>query len=79
MKTYEVLIDSRTTNQYVNGRISGIIYMLTGMPEIEMAWGEEKFNTVMPFKATEEQSKAVHECLNKMYAPKFYVGIREVE
>lgn len=78
MKTYEVVIDRNGSNSYVWGRISGIIYMLTDMPEIEMGWGKDENAVMLPFKATEKQADAIHELLTKMY-PKWYVGMKEIE
>jgi hypothetical protein len=78
MKTYEILIDSRLTNKYINGRINGIIYVLTGMPKKQYRWEVDERDTTMWFDATEEQAKAVADCLNNLY-PNIYMGMREVE
>ena len=78
MKTYKILINSKLTNNYINGRISGIIYVLTGMPKKGYPIWNGDLDTVMRFDATEEQAKAVADCVNNLY-PNIYVGMREVE
>lgn len=78
MKTYEILVNTKLANNYMQGRMMGIIYVLTGMPKKEYAMMQGENDILMRFDATEEQSKAVHDCLNDLY-PNAYVGMREVE
>jgi hypothetical protein len=80
MKTYEVLLHGPAMNDYIKGRINGIIYALSGMPEKEYAWTMSK-NTpdvTMRFDATEEQCEAIVSSLNKLYS-KAFLGVRVVE
>ena len=78
MKTYEILINSKLANKYIMGRISGIIYALTGMPKKGYPIWEGERDSLMRFDATEEQSAAVHNCLNNLY-PNIYVGMKVIE
>lgn len=80
MKKYEILIDGKASNSYVRGRINGMIFVLTGMPEVSFGYAKSKDGVewVMCYVATEEQHKAVVECLEKHY-PKAFVGWKEVE
>lgn len=78
MKTYEILIDGRFANDYIQGRISGIIHALTGMPDEGYAWRSmDRIEWFTRFDATIEQYLTIKEELNKLY-PKAVVGIREV-
>jgi hypothetical protein len=80
MKTYEVLLHGPATNGYIKGRVSGIIYALTGMPEKEYVWMEsaDGLDVTMRFDTTPDQSKIIVNCINKLY-PNAYVGVRVVE
>ena len=79
MKTYELLINGNVVNDYILGRISGIIYVIAGMPEVAYAWRitEDHKNCTVKYDATEEQHKAIIECIDKNY-PKALGGVREI-
>lgn len=78
MKTYEILIDGRSANEYIQGRISGIIHALTGMPDKGYPWRTlDHIEWTTRFDATEEQYLTIQKELNKIY-PKAFVGIREI-
>lgn len=71
-----------TTNDYIRGRISGFITVLTGMPDMTYgyAWREweKKPDYLTKYVATEEQHEAIMECIKKYY-PKACIGVRIVE
>ena len=79
MKTYEMLLHGPAINDYIKGRIGGIIYALTGMPEKEYAFAESKdgLDVYMQFDATQEQCETVVNCINKIYN-KAFVGVRVI-
>jgi hypothetical protein len=79
MKTYEILVDGRRANDYIKGRISGIVDALTGMPEVRYCWKSvnDGIEWTLNFDATEEQRRSVMEALNKCHFDAF-VGIREI-
>lgn len=76
-KTYEILVNTKLANNYIQGRMMGIIYVLSGMPKKEYPIWVDGYDATMRFDATEEQSKAIHDCLNNLY-PNAYVGMKEV-
>lgn len=81
MKTYEMLINGApATNEYIRGRISGIIHVLSGMPEKGYAWKtqEEELDWTIRYDATEEQHEAIKAYIEKYY-PNAYAGVRVVE
>lgn len=80
MKTYKILVDARTANDYIMGRISGIIYVLTGMPKRQYPWERNhEYDWTMMFDAENDtQAWAVADCLNNMH-PTSYLGMICVE
>lgn len=79
METYEILLNRFFMDEYIEGRISGVIYVLTGMPEDSgYTYIEDGKDAMMQFDATEGQAKAVAECINKLY-PEVYAGIKMAE
>lgn len=72
MNTYKINLSGDKLNSYIRGRIHGIIWVLTGMPEMMYA------NKMHPdgswdlrFDATEEQYDTVVNAINKTV----YAGI----
>lgn len=69
MKTYQIIIDDAELNDFQRGRISGIIYCLTGMPEVMCAWyrtsGDNGYE--IPYHATEEQHRQVVDVIAKSF------------
>ena len=80
MKTYEMLLHGPATNDYIKGRISGIIHVLTGMPEKQYVWMGYTDNPDLRvrFDATQEQCEAIRACIGKLYS-KAFMGVRVVE
>lgn len=80
MKKYEILVHGPAANDYIMGRISGIIYALSGMPEKEYAWKIESdgLDCLLIYEATEEQHLTITRCVYHLY-PKAYVGARSLE
>lgn len=78
METYEILLNRSYMNEYIEGRISGIIYVLSGMPDSGYVIMHDGPDTMMRFDGTEDQVKAVADCLNKLY-PEIYAGMRLAE
>ena len=81
MKTYEMLINGApATNDYIRGRISGFITVLTGMPDMTYGWTTDKTTRdwLTKYIATEDQHKAIKACIEKYY-PDAYVGVRVIE
>ena len=68
-KIYEVVIDGKKTNEYIRGRISGMSYILTGMPEKVYGWGyrKDKDEWVWLFGATKELYQTVIDAIEKVY------------
>ena len=71
MKTYMIVVrpGRLELSDYIEGRISGAIYALTGNPKMEYALHEAKNGSYVkkPFDATEDQFKAVVACIDSMY------------
>jgi hypothetical protein len=81
MKTYKILINGATvTNDYIRGRISGFITVITGMPEMTYGWshGECMCDWITKYNATKEQHEAIVECIGRYY-PDAVVGVIVVE
>jgi hypothetical protein len=81
MKTYEVLINGEPmTNEYIRGRISGFIAVLTGMPDKGYPWRtwEDGLGWTTRYDATEEQHEAIRACIEKYY-PNAYAGVKVIE
>ena len=80
MKTYEVLINGMAVNDYILGRISGVIHAVTGMSERGYAWvvSECGRDCTMKYDATEAQHKTIVDYLNKFYFHAF-AGAKVVE
>ena len=68
MKHIIRIIPCEKLNEYIQGRISGIIYALSGMPEIGYAW-MRRTNGVeyMRFDCTDEQFALIKETIGKLY------------
>ena len=79
MKMYEMLIEGMATSEYIRGRISGIIYALSGMPKKGYGWRVEADGRdwFLCFNATEDQKRSIVECIETLY-PKAFMGVREV-
>ena len=79
-KTYRLIIDGVATNDYIRGRISGMIDVLTGQPEIGYGWcmarGDVHWMTA--FSANDEEYKSVIECVEKYY-PNAILLVKEKE
>lgn len=69
MGTYSITLSGEHLNEYIEGRISGMIYVLTGMPNSRYAWRkhEDDERSYLNFKATEEQYNAICEAIDKTY------------
>ena len=69
MKTYKIVIDGTKVSDYIRGRISGMIYVLTGQPEKGFAWRTVAGHGhwIMLVLATEEQIAAITDCVKKVY------------
>jgi hypothetical protein len=67
-KICEVVIDVNA-NEYIRGRISGITYVLTGMPEQTFGWRqrEEGSDYDWFFVATQEQYQTIIDTIEKLY------------
>lgn len=79
MHTYEILLNPKAVNQFMMGRIGGVVYVLSGRPKREYAWvQDDDCDLTWMFEATEGQADEIRECLNEMY-PKAFVGMRVVE
>ena len=81
MKTYEMLINGApATNDYIRGRISGFVTVLTGMPDMTYGWTTDKTTRdwLTKYTATEEQHEAIKACIEKYY-PDAYAGVRVIE
>ena len=75
MKIYEILVDTRFTDEYERGQISGIIQAIANdYVEVEVI---ENAEWSVRFNATEEQSSTIMELLNEHHN-KAFVGIREI-
>lgn len=57
MKTFMIEVDLEKLNDFQKGRISGMIYCLTGMPEKMCAWYRKKDSQLrrIPYHGTVEQ------------------------
>ena len=79
METYEVLLNRWLMNDRIEGCIAGVIYVLTGMPEdsgyVTIKDGRD---AMIQFDATEDQAKAVAQCVNNLY-PDVYAGMKMAE
>lgn len=55
-------------NEYIQGRMSGIIYALSGMPEIGYAWQRRVDGSeLLRFDCTDEQFEQIREAINNCY------------
>lgn len=68
MQRYITLDESQLT-PYKLGRISGIVYVIIGMPDTLHAWmkPEDSNKLVLTFNCTEEQYQAAVEVIEKVY------------
>ena len=68
MQRYIILDESQLT-PYKLGRISGIVYVIIGMPDTIHAWvkPEDSNQLALTFKCTEEQHKTAVEVIEKVY------------
>lgn len=74
-----VMLDSRKLNDYQKGRISGIIYALSGMPEKTYPWRMHKDSVywIATFDGTDKQYCAVIDAIERAYPGViFYTGTR---
>lgn len=80
MKTYLIYIDGKKTNTYIRGRISGMIYVLTGQPEMTFGWAKARgdIHYMTKVVATEEQLTAITDCIKKVY-PDAILLVKEKE
>lgn len=81
MKTYEMLINGApATNEYIRGRISGFVAVLTGMPDKGYPWmvDADERDWFMRYDATEEQHNTIVACIEKYY-PNAFAGAKVVE
>ena len=64
-----MLVSDVNLNDYIRGRISGIIYALSGMPEEGYGWmrDADNGNELLCFDCTEEQYTAITATINKLY------------
>lgn len=69
MKTFKIVIDGLKTNEYMRGRISGMIYVLTGQAHRGYAWRKAPGDNhwIMQVLATDEQIVTISECIEKVY------------
>ena len=69
MRTYAIELRRDKLNEFKIGRISGIIWALTGMPEQEYAWTESEDGTVctMIFETDADGMCLVHDTIEKWY------------
>lgn len=81
MKTYRITIfDIDKLNDYIIGKISGIIWGISGMPEVEAAWMKNKKENLEHhrFCCTEEQCQAIFDAINKRYGKMVSYKIEEI-
>lgn len=69
MKVYTVILNGERVNDYIRGRISGMAYVLTGMPERTYSWRklENCNHWYMDIECTEVQYLAVVEVIENVY------------
>ena len=79
-KTYNIWIDGKLTNEYIRGCIRGMIYALTGMPDIGYPWKTARggIHWEYRFDATEEEAAAALECVKKAY-PEAVMIVKVIE
>ena len=80
MKTYSVFMrDGKIRlNEYIRGRINGVIYVLTGMPEKRYPSDvkEDGSCAFQYFDATEAQFEMVRNCVEKLYGHFIYLEFK---
>lgn len=56
-----ILYPGRGLNDYIRGRIAGIIHVLIGMPEVPYGWVERRSSGIeyMLFECTDEQYQTI--------------------
>lgn len=66
---YEIVLDKEKLNDYKKGRISGMIYVLSGKPYKAFAWARKKDDThyYAVTKCTEEQFKEIVDTIEDVY------------
>lgn len=66
---YEIVLDGTKLNDYVRGRISGIIYMLVRKPDMSFAWKSRYRDDrwIVTTKCSEEAHKEIIETIEHVY------------
>lgn len=54
-------------SEYILGRISAIVWVISGMPEREYAWDSWTDSEIYHFKCTDEQFTTIVETIDKAY------------
>jgi hypothetical protein len=79
-KRYEILFHEPGMTEYVKGRISGAMNVLTGATDKGYPWKVDldELDCTKQFDATYDQYMAVMDWINTWY-PEQFVGVREIE
>ena len=68
MDTYQIMLSGEKLNDYIEGRISGIIYALSGMPDMEHAVEcMDDGSKVITFNCSEAQFHTIAMAINNVY------------
>ena len=65
----EIVFDGRKLNQYQRGRISGMVYVLAGMPDNGYGWctNDDGSVVIKLVKCTDEQYETIIKTIDKVY------------
>ena len=77
---YEIVFDGTKQNDYVRGRISGMIYILTRKPKVGFPWRNKEVGTrwIVTTQCSEEVFKEIIETIEHVY-PGVIVETRQVD
>lgn len=76
---YCVVLDGKMTTEYTRGRINGIIYVLSGMPQISYGYTREATeyfdHYITAFEGDEDMCQTIGKTINELY-PGVIIQIR---
>jgi hypothetical protein len=68
MKRHKIIIERvGLYNEYISGRIFGMIHVLSGMPEKVYAWDRTDRYESLPFECTDEQFRTIVEAIGRNF------------
>lgn len=76
---YEIVIDAEKVNDYIRGRINGMIYILTRKPDMSFGWSNNLAHNrwLTKVQCSDETFKEIVETINHVY-PEVIIETKKV-